>query len=320
MKKILALIVAQTVLVQSAFSAPKVVTTIKPLHSLTSQIMEGVGKPEYLIKQGSPHGYQLKPSDAKKIANADLFVWVSDDLETFAPKIADKVGSKLESLTWAEIKNLNLLPNRKGGLWDEKDDDDDHDHHDHHHKEQNHHHKEHEHHHHGAFNTHLWLGFDQSKQYLKAFTNKISQIDPTNAEKYQANLKNAENKLTNLELTLSKKLAASGNKPYVVFHDAYGYFEQAFPQLKPVGVVRVDPEHEAGAKRLLEIKKTLKQNNIYCLFNEPQFSSRLTKKLLEGTTVKTGVLDPVGADIPAGVNMHEKLLTNLADNLQKCLN
>ena len=303
-----------------AYAAPKVVTTIKPLHSLVAQVMDGVGEPELLIKQGSPHGYQMKPADAKNVAEADLILYVSHELETFMPPLLKKSG-KEHSIEWAALPNLYPLPTRHGGMWEEGDDDDDHDHGDHHHHEHEHDHEQgHDHHghHHGAYDAHLWLSIARSKLLLEQTATELAAIDPANAAKYRDNAAKAAADLDALKTGLTTKLQPVQKRPFMVFHDAYQYFEQDY-DLDAVGTVRVDPEHEPGAKRISELHQMIADHKIVCLFSEPQFPAKIVTKLAADGNVKTAVLDPVGADLAPGKTMYRQLLTNLADNLAGCL-
>ena len=301
-----------------AYAAPKVVTTIKPLHSLVAQVMDGVGEPELLIKQGSPHGYQMKPADAKNVAEADLVLYVSHELETFMPPLLKKSG-KEHSIEWAALPNLYPLPTRHGGMWEEGDDDDDHG--DHHHHEHEHGHEQgHDHHghHHGAYDAHLWLSIARSKLLLEQTATELVAIDPANAAKYRDNAAKAAADLDALKTGLTTKLQPVQKRPFMVFHDAYQYFEQDY-DLDAVGTVRVDPEHEPGAKRISELHQMIAGHKIICLFSEPQFPAKIVTKLAADGNVKTAVLDPVGADLAPGKTMYRQLLTNLADNLAGCL-
>ena len=293
-----------------AYAAPKVVTTIKPLHSLVAQVMDGVGEPELLIKQGSPHGYQMKPADAKNVAEADLVLYVSHELETFMPPLLKKSG-KEHSIEWAALPNLYPLPTRHGGMWEEGDDDDDHDHG----HEQGH---DHHGHHHGAYDAHLWLSIARSKLLLEQTASELAAIDPANAAKYRDNAAKAAADLDALKTGLTTKLQPVQKRPFMVFHDAYQYFEQDY-DLDAVGTVRVDPEHEPGAKRISELHQMIADHKIVCLFSEPQFPAKIVTKLAADGNVKTAVLDPVGADLAPGKTMYRQLLTNLADNLAGCL-
>ena len=73
----------------------KVVASIKPIHSLVSYVMDGVGKPDVIVDgYNSPHGFSLKPSHAKMIENADLIIWVGEDLEAFLEKPLNTIAKK----------------------------------------------------------------------------------------------------------------------------------------------------------------------------------------------------------------------------------
>ena len=308
-----------------AFAVPKVVATIKPLHSLVAQVMDGVGEPELLIKQGSPHGYQMKPADAKSVAEADVVVYVSHELETFMPPLLEK-SKKEHAVEWAGLPNLYPLPTRHGGMWEEgEDDDDDHDHehHDHDHGDAHHDH-DHEHghdhhgHHHGTYDAHLWLSVARSKLLLNQVAETLAAVDSTNAAKYKDNAAKAAAALDALKSDLAAQLQAVQKRPFMVFHDAYQYFEKDY-DLNAVGTVRVDPEHEPGAKRIGELHQMIADNKVVCLFSEPQFPAKIVTKLAADGKVKTAVLDPVGADLAPGKTMYGQLLHQLADSLSGCL-
>lgn len=309
---------------------PKVVTTIKPLHSLVAQVMDGVSQPDLLIDQGSPHGYQMKPNDAKALAHADLVIWVSNDLETFMEKALRKNTAR--KLNWSEIDGIKLLKNRAGGLWEEHEHNDheheeyDHEHGDHEHEEHDHEHGDHEHeehehhheHHHGINNAHLWLGIDNASVLVNATAQTLAELDPEHAKTYQQNAQKTLDNLNAQKTALKKQLSGLDKKPYMVFHDAYHYFEQDFG-LNAVGVVRVDPEHEPGLKDIEALRKQFTEHKIVCIFKEPQFPSTIVDKLAQGSKVKTGTLDPIGADLPADQSLYQKLMQQLADNLTDCL-
>ncbi len=128
----------------------KVVTSIKPIHSLASYLMDGIGKPELIVDgYGSPHGFSMKPSHAKMLQNADLIFWVGEDLENFLEKPLKSIAKKAEKIELIEIKGLNVLKFRERNIFDEhdhghddhgkkEDDHDDHGHDDHGKKEDDH--------------------------------------------------------------------------------------------------------------------------------------------------------------------------------------
>ena len=104
----------------AAFAAPRVVVTVKPLHSLVAGVMAGVGEPDLLIRgAGSPHTYSLKPSDAHLLENAQVVFWVGEPLETFLAKPLAALGARAHIVELMRVPGITLLPGRAGGSWDE---------------------------------------------------------------------------------------------------------------------------------------------------------------------------------------------------------
>ena len=297
---ILALLVATTSFATTG--EPNVVVSIKPIHSLVTGVMQGVAEPSLLIKGGgSPHGYVMRPSEARAMANADLVVWVGHSLEGFLEKPLKTLAKNARSLELLDELSEELLPFRSDDEWN--DDKDEHGH-------------GHDHHNHGEddANPHLWLNPKLAQKIVMQMAQALSEIDPDNKDRYASNAETLTKRLTELDESLSAKLAPVKEQPYIVFHDAYQYFEDAY-HLNPVGTLTVDPERKPGAKRILEIREKIKSSGAVCVFSEPQFEPRLIATLTEGTKVRTGVLDPLGADLPVGAESYFLLMNNLADNL-----
>lgn len=306
---------------------PQVVVSIKPLHSLVAGVMQGVGKPELLVKSGgSPHGYVLRPSEAQVLSRAQLIVWVGHELESFLEKPLATLGHKARQLELSEELEESLLPLRAGGSWEthahhhaaEHDDDaHEHDHpaehHDEDHDVEAHHENEH-----GKSDQHLWLDPAMAKRVVTLTAETLGEIDPDRQDRYQANATQMIERLDQLNLRLKKQLAPVKDTPYIVFHAAYQYFESAFG-LNAVGSITIDPERKPGVKRIKEIRAKINSLNARCVFSEPQFQSRLVATVIEGTEARTGVLDPLGADIPEGGDAYFQLMTRLGDNLYEGL-
>lgn len=291
---------------------PEVVVSIKPLHSLVAGVMQGVGKPELLVKGGgSPHGYVLRPSEAQVLSRAQLVVWVGPELESFLEKPLATLGHKAQQLELSEKLKASLLPLREGGSWEA---------HSHHHAagDDDHDAEVHHEHEHGEFNPHLWLDPAMAKRIVTLTADALSQIDPARRDRYQDNAKQMIERLERLDLRLKKQLAPVKDTPYIVFHDAYQYFESAYG-LNAVGSLTIDPERKPGVKRIKEIRAKINSLNARCVFSEPQFQSRLVATVIEGTKTRTGILDPLGADIPEGVDAYFQLMTRLGDNLYEGL-
>ena len=146
----------------------------------------------------------------------------------------------------------------------------------------------------------------------------LKKVDPGNAKKYETNTKKIVEKLNQLVAEISAELSSVKGKGFIVFHDAYQYFEERFG-LKAVGSITVSPEVVPGVKRIKELKTKIKELNALCVFSEPQFKPKLVSTVVEGTKAKTGVLDPLGASIQNGPKLYFILIRDMANSLNKCL-
>lgn len=281
-------------------ASPRVVVSIKPLHALVAGVMEGVAEP-YLLLQGgnSPHGYVLRPSEARLLTEAELVVWVGPQLESFLKKPLASLAGKARQLQLAEELQARLLPARSGGNWEDAGHGHDHGH---------------QHGRPGDRDQHLWLDPLLAKLIVEKTAAALATLDPAHQEQYRHNAARLQQRLDQLHEQLQSRLAPVKTVPYVVFHDAYQYFEASYG-LTAVGSLTIDPERKPGAKRIREIRQRIQQLQARCVFSEPQFEPRLVATVTEGSGARTGVLDPIGADLAPGPEAYFQLLTALADNL-----
>ncbi len=324
-----------TVTSAGADEAPKVVASINPIHSLVAGVMQGIAEPTLLIQSGaSPHTAALRPSEARALRQADLIFWVGDDLETFLPK-ALKARGKKGAVRLSTAEGVRLLKTRAGGAWEAHDHGHE-DHHDHDHgkKDQyDHGHAEKDHHDHGKkddhakmdpddhageYDLHLWLDPANARAMVRVIAAALVMADSANAARYSSNAERVLARLDALDAELRNSLAPVRKKPFVVFHDAYQYFERRYG-LNAVGSVTLSPEVRPGAKRLHEIRSRLVRSKAACVFSEPQFESKLVQTVVRGTQARIGMLDPVGADLPQGPLAYDNLLRNLASSMIGCL-
>ena len=305
---------------------PAVVASIKPVHSLLSAVMQGVGEPLLLVRgAASPHTYALKPSDARALSNADLVFWVGPELEGFLEKPLKANAKKARSIALMEVPDMVLLDAREGGAWETHDhethdhgDHEDHGDHGHDHKDEHAHNHDHDHgHDHGEVNTHIWLNPANAKRIIATAAEALSAKDPANATTYRTNADRASQRIDVLDAELKAKLAPVVSKPFVVFHDAYHYYEAHYG-LNGVGAITVNPERRPSAKRLSEIRAKITELGAVCVFAEPQFEPALVDTIIEGTKARKGVLDPEGADIPDGPDLYPTLMADIAAALTGC--
>lgn len=332
--------------VAPSLAEPKVTVSIKPIHSLVSALMDGVAEPSLLIDgAASPHDFALKPSDAQQLQSADIVVWVGHNLEGFLEKPLETIAKNAISLELLDAEGIKALPFREGGHDDhdhgakKHDDHDDHaDHkkheghdHDKHkgHEDHDDHDKHKDHakkdshaghgHEEGSLDPHIWLDPDNAKAIAHAVLDVLIKQDPANKAAYQANHDKLHLKLDALEAELEEMLHPVEGKPFVVFHDAYQYFEGRF-DLNHRGSVTLNPEIAPSANHIKELKAEIAESQAICAFSEPQFPAKFVTLLQEGTSLKTAVLDPLGMSVAKGVDHYPEMMRSLATQFKECLN
>ncbi|MBF0621911.1 MAG: zinc ABC transporter substrate-binding protein [Magnetococcales bacterium] len=298
-----------------------VVATISPIHSLVAGVMQGRGEPHLLVKgSGSPHTYNLRPSDVRALNNAHIVFWVGPTLESFLTKTLQGLGEE-KSMMLFNVPGVKPQPNRDLGAW-LGDVEEEHGHDDHYHDEavhDEHGHEAHHHDHEGMLtDMHVWLDPQNAKAITSAISRKLSALDPDNAALYQQNATNVLGRISRLHRGLLRKMKPLRTRAYVVFHDAYHHFEARYG-LSPVGAVAVSPDRKPGAKRLHQIQQRIKQSATHCLFSEPQFSERIVTAIAGDTGIKSAVLDPLGTGIKPGPDAYFEIMNALGDSLAHCL-
>lgn len=290
----------------SVIAAPNLVVSIKPVHSLVSGIMQGVGQPDLLIRGGqSPHDFSLKPSDMGLLQRADLVIWVGPDVETSLARLFEKRHFSSKFVTLTQLPDIAWLAARDEGEWEA-----------HHHDESTQ--VEHEHHQTNSIDNHIWLSPAVAHQIVLQITELLSKLDKANASHYRKNSQQLIERLTQLDDKLRSALAPVREVPYIVFHDAYHYFEQHYG-LKAVGSVSLSPERQPGARHIHELRSKITHLQARCVFAEPQFQPKLVETLIEGTAAKAGQLDPLGSDLEPGPDAYFQLMHRLKENLLDCL-
>jgi zinc transport system substrate-binding protein len=283
-----------------------VVASIKPVHSLVAGVMEGVGEPVLLVKgAGSEHSYSLRPSEARALAGAAVVFWVGETLETFLIKPLQTLASDAQVVELSGTPGLILYPTREGGTWEAHEPED----------EQAGGDADHGH---GETDMHVWLDPRNAKVLVDAIARTLRAADPGNAARYEANAARLRDQLDELDRTLEGRLAAVRDRPYVVFHDAYQYFERRYGT-NALGAITINPTQRPGAQRLNEIQARLAQLDAACVFAEPQFEPALVETVVERTDARRGVLDPLGMGYEAGPGQYFLLMEGLADALVECL-
>ncbi len=295
---------------------PSVVATIKPLHALVASVMGDLGQPALIVRGGaSAHTYSLKPSDAAALQAADLVFWTGHGLELFLEDSIGTLAPNAEVVELSQSPGITLLAPREGGTFEAHEDQA---HADEAHEAGEEHAHEGEHEHGEEADMHFFLDPENAKAIVARIADTLSAADPENSATYQANAAAAAAGLDALSAEATMRLAAVKDRPFVVFHDAYQYFEQRFG-LDVVGSITINPEIAPGADRITQIRDKLKTLDAACVFAEPQFDPRLVDVLIEGTTARAGTLDPEGANLTEGPGLYRELILGLAASLTTCL-
>ncbi|MBV8043594.1 zinc ABC transporter substrate-binding protein ZnuA [Pluralibacter sp.] len=293
--------------VAAAPSQAAVVASLKPVGFIAAAIADGVTETQVLLPDGaSEHDYSLRPSDVKRLQNADLVVWIGPEMEAFM----DKTTSAFPENKKVTISTLDGV---KPLLMKGADDDDHADEHDHDHAGESD-----ADHHHGEYNMHLWLSPEIARLSAVAIHDKLVELMPQSRAKLDANLKDFEAQLAATDKQVGSELAPLKNKGYFVFHDAYGYYEKHYG-LTSLGHFTVNPEIQPGAQRLHEIRTQLVEQKATCVFAEPQFRPAVVEAVARGTSVRMGTLDPLGIGIPVSKTSYAAFLTQLANQYASCL-
>jgi len=312
-----------------------VVSTIQPINSLVNAVIGNTGKTILLIPtEASPHDYKLKPSDTKILQNANIIFFVSEHLEASVTKIFENLPKHIKTINLMEDTGIQHLAIRDNEAWgrhdhhhghsdhDGHDDHDDHDKHSKKHDDHNHnkHAKKHDDNddHEKEDDVHIWLSPDNAVKIIKKINKELSLFFPENAKTYSQNANQMIKRINQIKDELKNELSAIKDKPYVVFHDAYQYFETSF-DLNAVGSVALEGDIASSPKQISFIKDKIVKLKASCVFQEPQFDSKLVKIVVEGTNAKIGTLDPLGVNIKSEENFYLQLLKNMAKSLKDCL-
>lgn len=288
----------------SAQADVRVLTSIKPLQQIAAAVQDGVGSPDVLLPPGaSPHHYALRPSDVRRVGDADLLYWIGPDMENFLPRVLNtrsKPSVAVQSLAGMQLRHFgeDSHSHDEGGH-------DDHDDHDHDHRP-------------GSLDAHLWLSSLNARVIAAKMAADLAKVDPANAARYQGNLKAFDERLDALDQRIKARMAGVADKPYFVFHEAFDYFEANYG-LKHTGVFSVASEVQPGAQHVAAMRKRLQEVGKTCVFSEPPLRPRLAETLTAGLPVRLAELDALGGTDPVDGKGYERLLEKLGSDLAGCL-
>ncbi|MDC3280005.1 zinc ABC transporter substrate-binding protein [Gammaproteobacteria bacterium] len=287
---------------------PRVVADIAPIHSLVSMVMDGVGQPQLLVPQNiSPHHYSMRPSEAEALQGAQLVVYVGHDMSPWLKPVLQTLAASASALDLSNVDNVMQLSYREGPIFadhDEAGHDD---------------HEAHAHHDHGGIDPHMWLDPMNAKLWLYAIAAELIRIDPENKDRYNENARSSSRAITLAMAQAEDHLASGNGNGFLVYHDAYHYFEKRFNR-DAVGTISAGDASKPSAKRLSELKALFGTQGISCVLTEPQHSSKIVDSVFGGFKPTIGVVDPIGIDLELGSNLYPQLLENIALSIAQCVN
>ena len=311
---------------------PQVAADIAPVHSLVARVMQGVGTPDLIVRPGaSPHGYSLRPSEAGALESAELMVWVGAPLTPWLASSIDTLAEQARHVALLELDATRTLEFRTGATFADHDhghdeakgeghDEHDHDGHDH----DGHDHDDHDHAHgdghdhaHDGIDPHAWMDPENGKAWLDAMAAELSRLDPENAGTYYANAAAGKQEIDTAADEVATTLAPLRDMQFIVFHDAYQYFERRF-DIPAAGAISLSDASDPSPARVEEIRDLVAERDIACAFAEPQFDPGILEAVFSGTETTTAVIDPMGTDIPTGPEFYPEFLRSIAASFERC--
>ncbi len=274
----------------------QLVSSIAPLYSLLQSMTEGLPVENHLLiaPERSPHNHQFRPSDLQKLTQADYLLWVGPDLESMLPGVLHRLPSDAVQRSFMAMAQLNLLPTR--------------DHHSHGHDHD---------HHHGEYDAHLWLDISNLQLLAAQIYQDLLQINPAWQPTLAVNFQRTQQELHQLDAHLLASLASIGDAPFIVFHDAYQYFEKRYG-LQSIAAVLDPGRVGTSLQRQFQLRALIREHQALCVFVEPQFEQSRVRAMV-GDSAQIKELDPLGVGLPLDSQLHLLVLRQIADQLQLCM-
>lgn len=321
----------------SLADVPKVATDITPVHGLVARVMQGLGEPSLVVPAGaSPHHHSMRPSEALALSQADVVFWMGEALTPWLEGAVDELAKDAHVIELLELEGGLALPFREGVGFEAHDhgDHDDHgdheDHEDHDHGDHDDHeghdhddhgdhddHEGHEGHSHEGLDPHAWLAPENAMLWLDVIAAELSEHDAENAATYAANAAAGKLEIQDAKTEILASLGSARDGGFVVFHDAYQYFEHSFG-LQAAGAISLGDASDPSPARIAEIQQVVKEKQVTCVFSEPQFNPELVATVLEGTGAQTVVIDPLGTGLELGSGFYLSLLKELGAAMAEC--
>tara|TARA_B100000959_G_scaffold45075_2_gene45626 strand:+ start:4030 stop:4926 length:897 start_codon:yes stop_codon:yes gene_type:complete len=294
--------------------------------------MQGLGVPELIVQRGaSPHHYAMRPSEARMVQAADLVISIGAGLTPWLNRRLEVLAGKAQHLELMAVSGTVSLAFREEALFttdsaetineahEAHEAHQEHEAHEAHEEHEAHEaHEAHEEHVHEGIDPHGWLDPVNGQIWLDAIASALSQLDPANAARYSANALAGKEQISQARTRIEQHLKSLQGQDFIVFHDAYQYFEARF-EIRSIGAISASDALKPSAARLAQIRAMVLEHGIDCVLTEPQFNSDLLGSIFENTPIQQGVIDSQGLKLDAGPALYVSLLENIARQIAGCV-
>lgn len=248
---------------------PIIITSIAPLKAILQEIVKDRVELVNLLPAGaSPHTYEPKPSDIKKVQSAAVVFHVAHSLDGWVLKLPIK--KSVEVIEFLPEKYRLPLIHRH-----------------HHHGEEKH--EEHQ----ENFDPHFWTDPVAVKEVVPGVVKVMCEGNKVNCEYFKENSVKFLDDLDRLDSTL-KQLTNSVNKNAVLLsHPFFFYFLKRYG-FSTVQVIEKIPGKQPTGKELAKILKFAQKAGIKTVFSLKQLSRKPAEIVAESVSVKIVELDPIG--------------------------
>lgn len=263
-----------------------VVTSIKPIHSILSGLMQGTGEPELLVGKGKvPYGYTLTDAQKQSLKTADVVIWVGPELEKFLVEPLRQVSSDTQVITLLDTLWLKILPSR----WDEK-----------------------------LRDPYFWLDSRNILILIDEMTKMLMDSDPVRAHVYMRNRDALFKKAAKMDRRLEYGYRGLKGGVVLAYYDTQQYFEQAYA-LKLGGALTPSPEVPVSAVKLLQEKAKLTEGLYACLLTEANMSMPELSLLTKDVDLNLAQLDSFGSLLTPGEDLYLQLMDHNTEVIKNCM-
>jgi ABC-type Zn uptake system ZnuABC Zn-binding protein ZnuA len=140
---------------------------------------------------------------------------------------------------------------------------------------------------------HFWLDPIAVRGLLPDLAERLSEIDPGNAQIYQANANAFAAELQRLDQGLSQSLVKARDMSVVQHHPSMNYFLARYG-ITSIGAIEASPGQEPTPRDLQRLAETMRAAGTGIILTEPQLPAAPVEALAEMTDAAIVSMDPLG--------------------------